>query len=71
MNKHTRCLVCGMFVGGEYDVEGIEEEDEVPIVDGVLMGAFAGVGELGLLEGVVVEEEDVMDERRLRRMRMV
>ncbi|GKD49849.1 hypothetical protein Tco_1278825, partial [Tanacetum coccineum] len=88
-------------LGEELGLEGMDEEDEVPLVNGVLMGAFGGVGELGLLEGggmvtsssfvksmmrgffhigltmilgfllVVVEEEDVMDERRLRRMRMV
>ncbi|GJR09409.1 hypothetical protein Tco_0792061 [Tanacetum coccineum] len=78
----------------------MDEEDEVRLVNGVLMGAFGGVEELGFLEGgrmvtsssfvksmmrgffhmgltmilgfllVVIEEENVMDERRLRKMRM-
>nr|GFA54587.1 hypothetical protein [Tanacetum cinerariifolium] len=50
-------------------LKGIKEEDDVPLVNGSLMRVFGGVRELGLLE-VVMEEEVVMDERRLRKMRM-
>ncbi|GJY18060.1 hypothetical protein Tco_0389551 [Tanacetum coccineum] len=55
----------GVFVGGEFSVEGgvrrclegmDDDDDEVSIVEGVLMGAFGGFGELSLLErgGVVI-----------------
>ncbi|GKC40777.1 hypothetical protein Tco_1053161 [Tanacetum coccineum] len=52
----------GVVVGEEFSAKGgggdelvLEEidddDDKVPLVEGVLMGAFGGVGDLGLLEG--------------------
>ncbi|GKA31551.1 hypothetical protein Tco_0717856 [Tanacetum coccineum] len=37
----------------ELGLEGMDDDDddEVPLVEGVFMGAFGRVGELGLLEG--------------------
>nr|GEW19811.1 hypothetical protein [Tanacetum cinerariifolium] len=50
---------CGEFGGGEFGAEGgldgmEEDDDEVPLVERSLRGAFGGDRELGLLVGLLV-----------------
>ncbi|GJY15159.1 hypothetical protein Tco_0385581 [Tanacetum coccineum] len=42
---------CEECNGDELGFDGIDDDDEVPLVQGVLRRTFSRIGELGLLEG--------------------